>query len=136
MYNVLTEQCEVGVQCINFDSVTGLCKGKDKQLVPHPIKKMLYVYCINPPLLLTCFNENYEFDPTILSCNFICKKAGRFDDPERNNNAEPKDNIYFYDCVKNGAGFLKFLRKCADKTHFVPDVVAGSETGKGKCIPN
>lgn len=124
VFNAKTGDCEFGAACTSFDSVTGLCKSKFKQLVGHPLAKSLYVYCDTIPVLLQCISESYEFDPATFGCGFVCKTAGRFPDAEK---IAAGKKTFYYECVKNGNAFNRYHMECPSNTEFVETV--------GRCMP-
>lgn len=133
IFNVISGSCEVGIQCTDFNPTTGYCKGKPNQLVAHPLKKSLYVYCAPPPdksTLLQCNTDELEFDPLLSTCQFICKAVGNYPD-ENYDTADKNKNVNYYECIKNGTGFIKNRRRCSKGMHFEP-----ADQGKGRCKPN
>lgn len=110
--------CQAGLQCYQFSN-NELCRGKTNQWVVHPIGKKFYVFCAEKGPILnkckgsecpndqSCAGEDiYEFVPTLGSCEYVCKKSGRF------------INLYdiskqsYYECVPSGNSFIKTLQKC------------------------
>ncbi|GLV32042.1 hypothetical protein CBL_12002 [Carabus blaptoides fortunei] len=116
VYHGGDKMCKSGVQCYNYDSLKGLCRGKDQVRLAYPLNPKLYVYCSpGGPKLRQCNmdDENIKFDPKQGTCVFVCSKEGLFEDTN--------DPHYYFECAKVGNGFQTTRKKCPDDTIFDKD---------------
>lgn len=105
------KMCLSGTKCYNYDSVKGLCKGRDQVRLPYPLNAKLYVYCSpGGPKLRECpATENIKFDPKQGTCVFVCPGKGLFAD---------ENPQYYFECAPVAGGFQATRKKCPDDSIF------------------